>query len=247
MTLLLDQVTFKDLTEVVKLLLDANADINYTEESTGDRPLGAAVKSGSRAPEVVKILLEANAEVNYAGAAGSTPLIDAAVWGHSDTLKLLLDAGADVDAKDKYGYTGLRMAARGNDWWIYDEARYLPVLKLLLEAKADVNSSAPLASAAYGGHSEAVKLLLEAGADVDCKDEEGKSPLSYAISRQDLEMVEILLAANASLDCVPEEEEEEVEGELPRAPWRHPVLSPKITELLERERLRRLKDQQRPN
>jgi ankyrin repeat protein len=90
----------------------------------------------------------------------------------------------------------------------------LSVLKLLLEAKADVNSSALLASAASGGHSKAVKLLLEAGADVDCKDEKGKSPLSYAISRQDVEMVKILLTANASLDCVPEEE---VEGELPRA------------------------------
>jgi ankyrin repeat protein len=76
-----------------------------------DRPLGAAVKSRSCDPEVVKILLEANAEVNYTGAAGSTPLIDAAAIGHSDTLKLLLDAGADVDAKDKDGYTGLRMAA----------------------------------------------------------------------------------------------------------------------------------------
>jgi ankyrin repeat protein len=130
---------------VVKLLLDAQADVNYASnysDKTGARPLSFAVKCGRHAPEVVKLLLEANAEVNYTGA-GSTPLIDA--------------------------------AASGDD-------------------------------------SRIIKLLLDAGADVDRRDEKGKTALHYAISKQYLKSVK-LLAATASHDCV-DEAEEELEGEM---------------------------------
>jgi hypothetical protein len=63
--------------------------------------------------------------------------------------------------------------------------RHEAVVKLLLEAKADVESKSssgrtPLSWAAWGGHEAVVKLLLEAKADVESKTSSGQTPLSWA-------------------------------------------------------------------
>src|SRR6516164_10346526 len=73
-------------------------------------------------------------------------------------VKMLLEKGADVNAKTSYGVTALSFAAdRGS----------LEVVKILLEHGADVNATDTfyhetiLARAASQGHAEIVKLLLE--------------------------------------------------------------------------------------
>jgi ankyrin repeat protein len=76
-------------------------------------------------------------------------------------------------------------------------------MKLLLEAHAEVNymageRSTPLIGAVISGaDSSTIQLLLDAGAEVDRRDEKGRSPLNYAISMGQLETVKLLLTANA--------------------------------------------------
>ncbi|KAL4959122.1 uncharacterized protein BDV14DRAFT_194052 [Aspergillus stella-maris] len=99
-----------------------------------------------------------------------TDLMLASYCGHSATAKLLLENGAEIDAKDVYyGQTPLSWAA---------ENGHAAVIKLLLETgNVDVDSKdsqagrTPLSWAAENGHVAVVKLLLESGkVDVDSKD-----------------------------------------------------------------------------
>jgi hypothetical protein len=107
---------------------------------------------------------------------GKTELHKAVTAGDMEKARVLLDKGANVNAKDKFGDTALHMAvSRGN----------IKLAELLLEKGADTNASdargeTPLHDAVTDGSTEMVKLLLDRGADVNAKDEDGKTPLDRA-------------------------------------------------------------------
>ena len=99
----------------------------------------------------------------------------AAYCGYERVVQRLLEKGADIAGKGRYGRTALsRAAIKGHE----------AVVELLLEKGADVESKdilygqTPLLCAAKKGHEAVVKLLLEKGADVKSKDGVGQTPLS---------------------------------------------------------------------
>jgi len=119
---------------------------------------------------------------------GATALHCAADEGHAEICRVLLAAGADVDARAEEGSTPLHYAAYKG---------HVETVKLLLEAKASVTvkdnqGSTPLHYAAYKGHVETVKLLLEAKASVTVKDNQGQTPLDHARRKGHDEVVKIL-------------------------------------------------------
>jgi ankyrin repeat protein len=111
----------------------------------------------------------------------------------------LIKSGADVNVKNKYGVTPLFMAS---------EKGLAEIVKLLLETKADVNTSdktngaTPLLVASANGYIEIVKYLLEAKADVNVVlKTEGANPLYMASQNGHTEVVKILLEANANVNA----------------------------------------------
>lgn len=68
----------------------------------------------------------------------------------------------------------------------------------LLEIVQDVSSETALIAEARSGHIEAIKKLIESGADINAKDNRGKTALSYAKDKGHKEIVEILLKAKAN-------------------------------------------------
>lgn len=54
------------------------------------------------------------ADVNATDERGSTPLLEAARYGHEDISRVLIAAGADIKAKDNDGKTALMLAIQGN-------------------------------------------------------------------------------------------------------------------------------------
>ncbi len=65
--------------------------------------------------DMVKSLLAApGADVNATNERGSTPLLEAARFGHEDISRVLIAAGADLKAKDNDGKTALMLAVQGN-------------------------------------------------------------------------------------------------------------------------------------
>ena len=126
---------------------------------------------------------------------GITPIYWAAVNGHTEVAKLLLDHKANVNARVTDGDTPLYIAAQNG---------HTEVVKLLLDHKADVNASrhtdgaTPLHIAAHNGHTEVVKLLLDHKADVNANRHTCATPLYVAAQNGHREVVKLLLDNNAN-------------------------------------------------
>ena len=125
-------------------------------------------------------------------AAHITPLMIAANTSSLDAVKLLVQARADLGAKDKKGRTALTYAK---------EAKFKRVMAYLekLYEKQDAASALTLREAAATGTVYRVKALLDAGADLEQSDEHGQTPLMFAVAAGHVELVRMLCAAGANV------------------------------------------------
>ena len=84
-----------------------------TNRNTQTDALFRATREGNT--DMVKSLLSSpGANVNATDDRGSTPLLEAARYGHEDICRVLIAAGADVKAKDRDGKTALMLAVQGD-------------------------------------------------------------------------------------------------------------------------------------
>src|SRR5260370_18963825 len=142
----------------------------------------------------------------------------------------LLDYGASVDARDRFGARPLSHAARFGHLEMVDlllahgapiDARNLAdatalyfaaeggpvsVAQRLMERGADVKLTgrsgiSPVAAAAYAGSDGIVEALLARGADERVPDDTGKPPIVYAAARARLDIVKRLLARNIDINA----------------------------------------------
>lgn len=122
----------------------------------------------------LSILLIAAATLIFIGC--RTPLVEAVLRDQSETVRTLIDKGADVNQKDADEFTPLHWAA------YYDKSE---MVKLLLSKGAQINSRSmiygtPLIIAAQYGFIQTIKALLDYGADVHLTDGYGRTALNYA-------------------------------------------------------------------
>ncbi|KAF2107948.1 ankyrin repeat-containing domain protein [Lophiotrema nucula] len=147
-----------------------------------------------RAIAVVQLLLDAGASVKGEFDFGITPLHQAARQPYVPTrfILLLLEAGADVDARDTDQSTPLLWSLSYHRW--SEEA-----VRELVRAGADANAvgtvygNTPLH---YAPTETIARLLLEGGADVHIKNEDWKTPLDMAKELDRHEVVELLGSSN---------------------------------------------------
>ena len=108
------------------------------------------------------LLIEDKAEVNATDEDERTPMHFAALKGHADVAKVLIQNGADVNAVNDDNLTPLYYTARHG---------HVDVAKVLIQNGADVNAVTDnkwttLHCAAWKGHVDVAKVLLQNGADV---------------------------------------------------------------------------------
>jgi ankyrin repeat protein len=119
----------------------------------------------------VKFLLDRGVDSNATNAFGATALMAAAAADDIDSVRLLLDRGADVNSRPNPGSTDFFWGGWRTPlmWAAFQGDETL--LKLLLERGAKVNdlveTGGALGQAAWGGNAGAARLLLDAGAQVD--------------------------------------------------------------------------------
>ncbi|MBV8141187.1 MAG: ankyrin repeat domain-containing protein [Verrucomicrobia bacterium] len=174
--------------KAVQLFLNAGMDCD-AQSAAGATALMAAAKNGRI--DVVKKLLDQKVNVNALGKQGVTALMLAAENNQVEIVKLLLNRKADPNVEDQTGWTALMKAVyQGNTDC---------VAALAARSRQEVNRG--LLIAALTGHKEIAKILLDNGAEVDTRAEDGRTPLMLAAAKGDNDLVSFLLSAGADPTC----------------------------------------------
>ncbi len=208
----------RDHTETVQALLEAGVDVNATSEEGDPSALCAAAMSGYI--NTMQILIDAGADPNIGGNE-RLPILQVVVtftplsikeeleknWHgeelaleeeiaqrHIEVIRLLLAAGADVNARGVTGFSPLMSGVLLCD---------IRVLEALIEAGADVNARSDegitaLMLASLAGKASTVRILIDAGADVNAKMfKSNETALTAAMSNRHIEVIRMLIAAGA--------------------------------------------------
>lgn len=180
----------------LEVLIAANAPLNEQNQS-GQTALFMAVAAGQ--VEVVDRLLLAGADANKSDAI--TPVAQAATQGPPGILAALLAAGADPNRAGAAAESPLTLAAKGRG----GEKKVELLLKAGAKVMAEGEKTTAFHAALAGDADAAVRiiaLLLEAGAPVDARDEDARTPLHFAVPVKNIEAVRALVAGGASVHAV---------------------------------------------
>ena len=193
------------------LVLFVSASSAQTTKELDEQLLYILDQSTTPSLEAIQQLLDKGAGVNAQTDEG-TALMMAVRRGHTEIVKLLLARGAQVDAKHRLGDSALIMSARRSIPEMNPpRGQPLPppaseIMSLLLANRADPNFIGHWGQTALMEANTAakVKLLVTHGAQVNARDEMGKTALVHAVDRGDVAVVEALLQAGADASIADE-------------------------------------------
>jgi len=185
---------FGNLADVERLIREG-ASVK-ARDARGRTALLAATRNDHVA--IARALIAAGADVNAKDDIDDSPYLYAGAEGRIEILKMTLAAGADLKSTNRYGGTALIPAAHHG----HPEA-----VRILLGTAIDKDHVNKLGWTALleavilgdGGatHTEIVRLLVEAGANVNLADRDGVTPLAHARRRGFGEMARILESRGA--------------------------------------------------
>jgi ankyrin repeat protein len=206
----LDWAAVRCNAEIATLLLNAGANPNLLNEQ-GVGPLYLAITNGSS--EIARLLLAKGADPNAPREDGETPLMTAARMGQADVVKLLLARGAKVNEREKrFGQTALMWAAGYPDGvrmildhgadvhavsksWDITATIYTPTTSTIGKTGIPWNNDGVYTSKQGGQNAilfavqkhdiESVRMLLDAGVDVNIRSADGTTPLLAALYKWD--------------------------------------------------------------
>ncbi len=181
----------------VRTLIEYGAAIERTKPVEGETLLGEAAQSGN--VELVLLVLAQTTNVDQQDVDGRTPLLIASYNGHVDVVKALLSAGADPNVASNEFMTPLGAC------WPRDPEQAEKIVTMLLDAGAVVNPQfqsaalTPLHWLAQSRCAACVSALIDAGAAVDARADDGFTPLLMAVRGGVPETVAILLNEGADV------------------------------------------------
>ncbi|XP_072545824.1 fibronectin type 3 and ankyrin repeat domains 1 protein-like [Salminus brasiliensis] len=181
-------VNRNDEEELIRVLQSGTVNVNVCDK-LGFTPLMVAAQKGFG--RLVRKLVDHGADIHVKNGSGKDSLMLACYAGHLDIVQYLRKFGATWQSRDMGGCTPLHWAADGG---------HLPVIAYMiqdgceLDVRDTVSHWTPLMRvSAVGGNAAVASLLIRAGADVNVRDKDGKTPLMVAVLNNHEELVELLL------------------------------------------------------
>lgn len=181
----------------VKRLLDEGAEVN-SQDGSGRTPLMAAVQKNNLG--LAKLLMEAGGDLNIRDNTLLTPWLCAGANGFHKILREALTYGPDIRSSNRFGGTVLLPSS---------EKGYLKTVEVAIAAGVPVNHVNDLGWSALqeavilgnGGYlyRDIIRMLMDAGANPDLRDNEGKTALDWARERNQ-ESVTAILEGREVLD-----------------------------------------------
>ena len=149
--------------------------------------------------ELIDLFVRAKFNIHITDEYGTPPLLFALKKGYTVVAKILLDAGADVNARDKLGLTPLLVACGKTTHG------YKTIAEVLIKNGAFINvrdslGFTPLFLSLSGGMVEIAKILIERDADIFACTMKGETALSLAEKAscaRDAGIVELLISMGA--------------------------------------------------
>ncbi|XP_025724631.1 ankyrin repeat and SOCS box protein 3 isoform X1 [Callorhinus ursinus] len=184
--------------KVLRKLLKKGRSVDVAD-NRGWMPIHEAAYHNS--VECLRMLIHADSSENYIKTKtfeGFCALHLAASQGHWKIVQILLEAGADPNATTLEETTPLFLAVENGQ---------IDVLRLLLRHGANVNGSHSMCGwnalhqATFQENAEIIKLLLKKGANKECQDDFGITPLFVAAQYGKLESLNILISSGANVNC----------------------------------------------
>jgi len=182
--------------ESVQKLLAKGADIE-ARDANGRSALLLATHHNKIS--IARMLIDAGADVNAMDNISDSPFLYAGAEGRLEILRMTLSQGADLASVNRYGGTALIPAAHHG---------HIETVRELLDTEIDIDHINNLGWTALleaiilgdGGptYIEIVRLLVEAGADINIADENGVSPLAHAASQNYAQIVDLLRSAGGA-------------------------------------------------
>lgn len=203
-TILHDQLANRQVTaETVQLLIDAGAPLD-SKDQHGRTPIEYAVHRGWGA-QILRTLLNAGSDISNSPTILHDLLANCQISGlygllancqvTTETVQLLIDAGAPLDSKDQQGRTPIEYAVHRR--W------ETQILQTLIDAGSDISKSPTILHDLLANRyvtPEDVKLLIDAGASLHSRDQNGRTPIELAAYLgQNAEVLRMLIDAGAQV------------------------------------------------
>ncbi|XP_075144171.1 fibronectin type 3 and ankyrin repeat domains protein 1, partial [Leptodactylus fuscus] len=185
-------VNMNDDATVLKILHTRHVKADVPDK-LGFSPLMVAAQRGYF--RIVQLLVDHGADINQENGSGKNSLMLACFAGHLDIVQYLRRQGASWESRDRAGCTAMHWAVDGGnvkliEWMIGDGCE--------VDVKDFCSQWTPLMRvSAVTGNPDVARRLIAAGADVNVKDKDGKSPLMVAALNNHERLVRLLIEKGA--------------------------------------------------
>jgi ankyrin repeat protein/mRNA-degrading endonuclease RelE of RelBE toxin-antitoxin system len=179
--------------DIVELLLSKGADVN-AKNFAQRTPLYAACDKNNI--DIINILIRHKAKIETKDNEGNTPLHIACERNYINSIEILLEKGAHINATNNLGMTPLHIACQNGHFKTVTCLLNRKTNKASIDAQ-DIQGTTPLDYAAIYSYTPIVEYLLNSGANVNLKRNDGLTALIFSYYQEDPKIRELLIAYGA--------------------------------------------------
>ncbi|KAK2843256.1 hypothetical protein Q7C36_011471 [Tachysurus vachellii] len=185
-------VNCNDEEELNRVLQSGKVNVNVCDRHRYTPLMYASQKGFIR---MVQKLIEHGADIHMKNGSGKDALMLACFSGYLDIVKHLRKSGATWQSQDMSGCTPLHWAVDGGNLSVI---AYMIEDGCELDVRDTVSQCTPLMRvSALSGNTAVASLLVQAGADINVQDKDGKTPLMLAVVNHHEQLVKLLLDSGA--------------------------------------------------